>query len=161
MTDSCADEDASNLVPYVVYNVGDASDENDQLSALDQSGELLRWTMNSISFVSEWSYPSVLAIADGNTTWDEAEHVWTTPDADKWVYMVISTDMAQAHPIHLHGHDFFILGTDTGTYDNTTATLNKTNPPRRDVAMLPGNGWVALAWYTDNPGAWIMHCKLT
>lgn len=73
--------------------------------------------------------------------------------------MIIDTTFAQAHPIHLHGHDFYVLGTGSGTYDNTTTTFNTTNPPRRDVAMLPANGWLALAWYTDNPGAWIMHCK--
>lgn len=26
--------------------------------------------------------------------------------------------------------------------------------------MLPTNGWLALAFVTDNPGAWVMHCHI-
>jgi hypothetical protein len=38
--------------------------------------------------------------------------------------------------------------------------LTYTNPPRRDTALLPGGGWLALAFPTDNPGAWLMHCHI-
>jgi hypothetical protein len=31
---------------------------------------------------------------------------------------------------------------------------------RRDVTMLPPNGWLVLAFHTDNPGAWLMHCHI-
>lgn len=64
------------------------------------------------------------------------------------------------HPIHLHGHDFYIIAQDTGTYDADTTTLNLVNPPRRDVAMLPGSGFLVIAFYTDNPGAWLLHCHI-
>lgn len=160
LQDSCDDEDPTSLVPYVSYTVGASADVNDETAALGGSGDTILWTMNDISFVSQWNYPSVLAIADGNTSWSTEQHVWTNPTANQWVYLIVDTTFAQAHPIHLHGHDFWVLGSGTGTYDEATATLNKANPPRRDTAMLPGNGWLALAWYTDNPGAWLMHCKL-
>lgn len=26
--------------------------------------------------------------------------------------------------------------------------------------MLPGNGWLVLAFQTDNPGAWLFHCHI-
>lgn len=157
LTDSCDDEDSSNLVPYLAIEVGTKADEDDEVAALS-FGNAIKWTMNSISFVSEWDYPTVKAIADGNDTWTDAEHVWTLPNADEWVYMIIDTTFAQAHPIHLHGHDFWVLGSGDGTYDSTTDTLTTVDAPRRDTAMLPANGWLALAWYTDNPGAWLMHC---
>lgn len=35
-----------------------------------------------------------------------------------------------------------------------------TNPPRVDVAMLPGSGYLVVAFKTDNPGAWLMHCHI-
>lgn len=38
--------------------------------------------------------------------------------------------------------------------------LNFENPSRRDVAMLPANGWLVIAFQTDNPGAWLMHCHI-
>lgn len=26
--------------------------------------------------------------------------------------------------------------------------------------MLPAGGWLVLAFETDNPGAWLMHCHI-
>lgn len=58
----------------------------------------------------------------------------------------------------LQGHDFLILGR-SPALDNPfgvaprrfdpatdTALLDFTNPARRDTTMLPGNGWVAVAF---------------
>ncbi|KAH7016525.1 uncharacterized protein B0I36DRAFT_337964 [Microdochium trichocladiopsis] len=30
----------------------------------------------------------------------------------------------------------------------------------RDATMAPANGWLVLAGFTDNPGAWLMHCHI-
>lgn len=67
-----------------------------------------------------------------------------------------------AHPIHLHGHDSYILGAGTGTFSvaSNFNQLRFTNPPRRDVALLQGGGWLVIGYPTDNPGAWLMHCHI-
>lgn len=65
-----------------------------------------------------------------------------------------------AHPIHLHGHDFWVLAQSTGLFDGDTSKFNTTNPSRRDVATLPGNGYLAIAFQLDNPGAWLVHCHI-
>jgi hypothetical protein len=71
--------------------------------------------------------------------------------------------------MHLHGHDFLVLGhspvpaTSAGVQTFTSANiglLNFHNPVRRDVTMLPANGWVILAFKADNPGAWLFHCHI-
>lgn len=41
-----------------------------------------------------------------------------------------------------------------------TASLNFTNPTRRDTTMLPAKGWLVLAFRSDNPGAWLFHCHI-
>lgn len=64
------------------------------------------------------------------------------------------------HPIHLHGHDYWIIGQDTGIFDLETSSLNLVNPPRRDVASLPSNGYLAIAFKLDNPGSWLLHCHI-
>lgn len=67
----------------------------------------------------------------------------------------------QEHPFHLHGHDFFILGQEPmATFSEDTA-LNLSNPPRRDVAMLPASGYLAIAFQNDNPGVWLAHCHVS
>ncbi|KAG9242395.1 multicopper oxidase, partial [Calycina marina] len=40
------------------------------------------------------------------------------------------------------------------------SSLRLNNPRRRDAAMLPSSGWLALAFRTDNPGAWVFHCHI-
>jgi len=64
--------------------------------------------------------------------------------------------------MHLHGHDFAILGSGTGTFDaaSDTGSLNFKDPMRRDVVQLIGQGWTVIAFKTDNPGAWLLHCHI-
>jgi len=62
----------------------------------------------------------------------------------------------------MHGHDFAILGRGDVAYNELTdpLTFNYHNPPRRDVALLPADGWLALAFRSDNPGVWLLHCHI-
>lgn len=153
LTDSCDDEDISTLVPYLVSNVSDTySIEDDFAVTIARVDNLVQWEMGGTSFVSQWNYPTVLQVAEGNDTWSTDQHVIELATANEWVYFIIETTFAQAHPIHLHGHDFWVLAQGTGTYDADTVTLTTTNSPRRDVAMLPASGYLVLAYYTDNPG---------
>lgn len=79
-----------------------------------------------------------------------------------WVIQVLSDAPPVPHPIHLHGHDFFVLGSGSGTLDLSTASssLNFDNPSRRDTAILPGGGYLVIAFEANNPGLWIMHCHI-
>jgi hypothetical protein len=64
--------------------------------------------------------------------------------------------------MHLHGHDFLILGSATGVNftSDLSSTLSFDNPTRRDVTMLPPNGYLVIAFKADNPGNWIFHCHI-
>lgn len=64
--------------------------------------------------------------------------------------------------MHIHGHNFVVLGQGNGNFDTASAltTLNFKNPPRRDVVNLVARGWTVVAFKTDNPGAWLMHCHI-
>jgi Multicopper oxidase len=84
----------------------------------------------------------------------------------QWTFWIIqepgTSPVKLFHPVHLHGHDFWVLGSGLGIFDpkaNAT-TLKFANPPRRDVAFLPSGGWIVLAFPADNPGAWLMHCHI-
>ncbi|PWZ18954.1 hypothetical protein Zm00014a_023910 [Zea mays] len=69
---------------------------------------------------------------------------------------------AESHPLHLHGYDFFVVGTGFGNYDatNDTARYNLVDPVQRNTVSVPTAGWVAIRFVADNPGVWIMHCHL-
>lgn len=62
--------------------------------------------------------------------------------------------------MHLHGHDMYVLASGIGTYSSTNVALNLDNPPRRDVVNLLPFGYLVIAWKTDNPGIWNLHCHI-
>ena len=157
--DSCDDE-TDNLVPYISKTVESQLSTNEEdVTAGINTDSLFRWYLNSTTMVVEWENPTLEQILAGNTTYDTSDAVLELPDANVWTYLVIETTLAVPHPIHLHGHDFSVLAQGTGTY-SSSVTFNLDNPPRRDTAMLPASGYLVLAFETDNPGAWLMHCHI-
>ncbi|KAF2708169.1 multicopper oxidase [Pleomassaria siparia CBS 279.74] len=132
-----------------------------------------RWSILDQPMWLDMANPTILNMA--NETWNpEYDIVKYDYNPDKgFVYMIISSGgikdstsaisrFGSVHPIHLHGHDFAIIGQGTTTYDPDTSpsTFILDNPPRRDVAMLPSGGYLAIAFKPDNPGAWILHCHI-
>ncbi|XP_062084995.1 laccase-17-like [Humulus lupulus] len=67
---------------------------------------------------------------------------------------------AESHPLHLHGHNFFIVGQGFGNYNSKTdpANFNLVDPVERNTVGVPSGGWVAIRFLADNPGVWFMHC---
>ncbi|KAI4386995.1 hypothetical protein MLD38_004864 [Melastoma candidum] len=66
------------------------------------------------------------------------------------------------HPMHLHGHSFYVVGIGHGIYNNVTdpATFNLVDPPFQNTASVPKDGWLAIRFRADNPGVWLWHCHL-
>ncbi|KAK8004283.1 hypothetical protein PG989_004002 [Apiospora arundinis] len=158
--DNCLDEKASNLVPHVAKKVGTSlynSLHNVSISKNDQ--KLWRWYLNSTTLKLDWANPTVMQIQNQMTNFAASDAVFQLEKADEWAYTVIETNFPVAHPIHLHGHDFFVLAQGQGAY-NDSVVYNRNNPVRRDTAMLPASGYLVMAFQTDNPGAWLMHCHI-
>ncbi|KAF2711638.1 multicopper oxidase [Pleomassaria siparia CBS 279.74] len=159
--DSCEDMPYDSLVPHLSQTVVHPTyDGSNMTVSVFASGSVFKWKIGNDSMMVLWDEPSLLQISNGNTTFEEQDVVYKLPEANEWVYFVIETIVAVPHPIHLHGHDFYILAqAESATY-NDSVTLNLVNPPRRDVAVLPGNGYLVVSFLTDNPGAWLMHCHI-
>ncbi|KAF1940719.1 laccase precursor [Clathrospora elynae] len=131
------------------------------------NGNTVLWTINGTSLIIDPGNPTIKYVAQNNNTFPQGYNVVQVPStsASTWTYWVIQQAANAppiAHPIHLHGHDSYILGTGDGQFNAATnfASLRFTNPPRRDVTMLKGGGWLVIAYPTDNPGAWLMHCHI-
>ncbi|KAK7967310.1 uncharacterized protein PG986_001587 [Apiospora aurea] len=159
-TESCLDEPASNLVPHLSKKVGSSLYNNlHNVSISKNDQKLWRWYLNSTTLKLDWANPTILQVHNQMTNFGSAEAVFQLEKADEWAYTVIETNFPVAHPIHLHGHDFSVLAQGTGAY-NDTVRYSLNNPVRRDTAMLPASGYLVLAFQTDNPGAWLMHCHI-
>lgn len=68
----------------------------------------------------------------------------------------------ESHPFHLHGYNFFVVGTGIGNFDPTKdpAKYNLVDPPERNTVGVPTGGWTAIRFRADNPGVWFFHCHL-
>ncbi|CAL1352781.1 unnamed protein product [Linum trigynum] len=68
----------------------------------------------------------------------------------------------ESHPFHLHGYNFFVVGTGVGNFDpaKDPAKFNLVDPPERNTVGVPTGGWTAIRFRADNPGVWFMHCHL-
>ncbi|XP_075660624.1 laccase-1 [Castanea sativa] len=66
------------------------------------------------------------------------------------------------HPIHVHGHNFFVVGSGFGNFDvaKDPAKYNLVDPPERNTVPVATGGWAAIRLKADNPGVWFIHCHL-
>ncbi|KAL5739064.1 hypothetical protein ACOSP7_027988 [Xanthoceras sorbifolium] len=68
----------------------------------------------------------------------------------------------ESHPFHLHGYNFFIVGSGIGNFDpeKDPAMFNLVDPLERNTVGVPTGGWTAIRFRADNPGVWFLHCHL-
>jgi hypothetical protein len=56
-----------------------------------------------------------------------------------------------SHPIHIHGHRFFVTGTDAGPIQQSAWLPENT-------VNVPVGATRDIEFYADNPGDWAFHC---
>ncbi|KAH8803433.1 multicopper oxidase-domain-containing protein, partial [Xylogone sp. PMI_703] len=117
------------------------------------------WTMNNVSFRANYNNPILLLSNLGNNSYPD-DPQWNVYNfgSNSSIRIHITNPGFAAHPIHLHGHNMFVLDVGVGTWDGTV--VNPQNPQRRDVQMLPIGGYLVLQITADNPGAWPLHCHI-
>jgi len=159
----CADEEAG-IVTYVSTMVPPPPTPPVGLHLSFDTTNGVFWKVNNQAMDIDWSIPTLSYIANGTFTLPPNDNAITINSAG-WVYFLITNETPLPHPIHLHGHDFWVLATGKGTGLN--APLNLENPMRRDTHSVDGNngqpgngGYMVIAFQADNPGAWLMHCHI-
>lgn len=157
-------DDAGPIVPYVSTTVpnGLPKDFEVGFTPADSNGNVVQWLVNNSAIDIDWNKPTLKYVEDGSKSYPANDNVFEiNVGAGAWTYWVLHQDPNNPplpHPIHLHGHDFWVLSQGSGAWDGKTLSLK--NPPRRDTATLPAGGHLVLAFPADNPGAWLMHCHI-
>lgn len=64
------------------------------------------------------------------------------------VVLELHNPTAMAHPMHLHGHHFQVVGLNGRSLQGAM----------RDTVLVPAHGMVAVAFDANNPGRWLFHC---
>ena len=85
--------------------------------------------------------------------WGINDHLWPNVDppvirAGQRVVLEMQNRTMMAHPMHLHGHHFQVVGLG-GTQISGAV---------RDTVLVPAMGSVRVAFDADNPGRWAFHC---
>ena len=62
--------------------------------------------------------------------------------------VVMQNQTSMAHPMHLHGHYFRVVGIDGQRFKGAI----------RDTVLVPVGGQVTIQFDADNPGTWAFHC---
>jgi FtsP/CotA-like multicopper oxidase with cupredoxin domain len=188
--------DRSDLAPIVTRNAGSAADltptvlTNDNLAvtlSIPPLGRTVTWFVNGSAVDVQWDRPVLEYVLEGNTSYPRSNNVAVVDENgdDIWTYWIVQNLSPIPHPMHLHGHDFAVLGRSApldvplslvellallaaGQLDNLTNLFNPgdipslkfDNPTRRDVTMLPALGYLVVAFRADNPGNWLFHCHI-
>jgi FtsP/CotA-like multicopper oxidase with cupredoxin domain len=133
------------------------------------------WPVDGTPMRVNWNNPTLEYVKNGNTgTMPADTNVLSVPNGNVWTFWLIQNNSSIPHPVHLHGHDVLILGASPAlanpinpsnqlrAYNPVTdgPGLKGNNPTRRDTTMLPAWGWLAVAFRTNNPGAWLFHCHV-
>ena len=89
-------------------------------------------------------------------TGDMAGYSWAMPGSEairvkrgQRVEIEMRNASMMAHPMHLHGHHFQVVGLDGGPRFSGAV---------RDTVLVPPSRTVTIAIDADNPGRWAFHC---
>lgn len=61
---------------------------------------------------------------------------------------------SETHPMHLHGHSFYVVGSGFKNFDNETDPqgYNLIDPPKVNTFAVPKKGWITIRFTANNPG---------
>ena len=115
-------------------------------------------------FLNEWfikpgtATPDPTVMLDFNTfTMNARVFPATTPmlvETGDRVRIRLANLSMDSHPIHIHGHRFFVTGTDAGPI-RESAWMPETS------VNVPVGTTRDIEWVADNPGDWAFHCHKT
>ncbi|KAF9174197.1 hypothetical protein BGX21_004910 [Mortierella sp. AD011] len=115
--------------------------------------------VNQTSWVPLMDDATLFQANRGISTFDSSQLI-TTLNTTRTVELIVNNYDEGAHPFHLHGHVFYVLGTGAGSYMPGRTTFNTINPLRRDTVTIPKFGYAILRFVNDNPGLWTFHCHI-
>ncbi|KIH92351.1 hypothetical protein SPBR_02389 [Sporothrix brasiliensis 5110] len=144
--------------------------------ALSVKGSRVFWSVNGSAIDVAWDRPTLQTLNDRGSSFgafNTSENIIVLDEKAAWSFWLIQNESPVPHPMHLHGHDFLILGQSPAPANPLSPTagpvefnmidknqLGAANPVRRDATMLPSFGWLLVAFESTNPGAWLFHCHI-
>ncbi|RIA83778.1 Ferroxidase [Glomus cerebriforme] len=116
--------------------------------------------LNESSYEPDVNFPTLARIFAGQAdNLPKSRNAFTFDTVGEVVDITfINTDEGD-HPFHMHGHQFWVLGSGNGTKVDKGA-LNTVDPIKRDTSTIPASGWTVFRFVPDNPGVFGIHCHM-
>jgi hypothetical protein len=116
--------------------------------------------MNGVSFQADYNHPILLLAQQKNYSYPyDPEWNVVNFQTNTSIRINVWNNNTSPHPMHLHGHDMYVLHSGPGRWDGVSIT-NPSNPQRRDTQNLAPNGHIVIQYDADNPGTWPFHCHI-
>ncbi|KAL9114454.1 MAG: hypothetical protein Q9227_001535 [Pyrenula ochraceoflavens] len=129
------------------------------LGIKQNSTEQWNWQINGVNFRGDYNDPILLLSAAGNNSypWDPQWNVYDL-GPDKTFRIVTYNKSPVVHPMHFHGHNFYVLARGRGKWDGNI--VRPSNPQRRDVEQVSPGEYIVVQNVNYNPGVWPWHCHI-
>lgn len=137
----------------------------DKRIIFDVSATATNWELNGVAYSAPAFPPLLDGYLRGNKYTRLAQIQPVEISLGDVIEVVVNSPFLN-HPMHLHGHSFWVVGAGAGFIgpDNDTSSLyNLIDPVVRDTVNVPDTGlggWVAIRFVANNPGAWLFHCHI-
>ncbi|KAI9044657.1 uncharacterized protein KD926_011627 [Aspergillus affinis] len=163
-SNDCRNDPLDRTVPYYPLKppVPSTTQTVTITAGLNETGFMVMF-MDGSSFMSNYNQAALLAAQEGNVSFPRQRNIYDF-GSNSSVRLVFENAFSTLHPMHLHGHDFWVLSEGPGRWNGTI--VNPENPLRRDThLMMPGSpedpSHLVLQWDQDNPGVWPLHCHIS
>ncbi|KAH7239745.1 Cupredoxin [Fusarium solani] len=149
--------DPSALSPFENGTAPPSGASNKSLSFTVSQTDVVTWVIDRAPFME----PDIpLIYGENSSGWDANTTIHLPINSTIDIIMRISNKSmdTMGHPIHLHGHKFWLLGSGVGDFPYTDVTdapkdlINFEDPPYRDTIGLPSQGWAALRFSSIDVG---------
>lgn len=79
------------------------------------------------------------------------------------VELIISDYGDSGHPLHLHGHTFWVMGYgkgEEGPFNETHHRPILRSGVRKETMAVQPRSWLVIRFRANNPGLWLFHCHM-
>ncbi|PYH42871.1 uncharacterized protein BP01DRAFT_385075 [Aspergillus saccharolyticus JOP 1030-1] len=166
-SNNCAGEPLSLTVPYYALPPphSPATTETMEINVGQNATGHFLWYFNNATFRANYNAPLLLLGRTGNFSSPYYANANTyNYGSNSSVRIIFNNIYPMQHPLHLHGHNFWVLAEGRGAWDGVIT--NPSNPLRRDTHIVQSGttenpAYVVLEWELNHPGVWPLHCHMS
>ncbi|CAB5351266.1 unnamed protein product [Rhizophagus irregularis] len=128
----------------------------------DDDQNVTRAFINNSSFVVDDNNPTLEKFVSDDVPLDQFpanQNIYAYDQLGGTIDIAYINNNSAIHPIHMHGHNFYVLGTGSGIVVDESK-LNLVDPFPRDTFVVNSTSWSVFRYKADNPGVWSIHCHI-